>query len=57
MEGAEDPESRGVSTWVFVVSCVLSMLGLLPSVLFLVFNIRFRKVRSVFHAGWDREKG
>ena len=34
-----------VSTWVFVVSCVLAMLGLIPSVLFLIFNLRYRRVR------------
>ena len=40
-------DARVVSTWVFVVSCVLAMFGLIPSVLFLIFNIRYRSVRYV----------
>ena len=40
-------DTRVVSTWVFVVSCVLAMFGLIPSVLFLIFNLRYRSVRYI----------
>ena len=42
---ALEEDAHQVDTWVFVLGCVLGLIGLVPSFLFLIFNLKYKTVR------------